>query len=68
MITNELENLLTKFWSSKLSLSIRNDFIHSVRILALLNKKELETNFLESTSKFHLNLRAFLSRLNCVFI
>jgi hypothetical protein len=36
MITNELNNLLTKFWSSKLSFSIRNDYIH---ILRTSNKK-----------------------------
>jgi len=68
MITNELNNLLTKFWSSKLSFSIRNDYIHILRILALLNKKELETNFIEATSKFHLNLRAFLPRYKSIQI
>jgi len=68
MVTNELANLLTKFWSSKLSFSIRNDFIHILRILAMLNKKELEINFLEATSKFHLNLRAFLPRYKSIQI
>jgi len=68
MVTNELANLLKKFWTSKLSLTIRNDFVQSLRILALLNKKELENSFLEATSKFYLNLRAFLPRYKSIQI
>jgi hypothetical protein len=61
MVTNELANLLNKFWTSKLSLTIRNDFVQSLRILALLNKKK-------ATSKFYLNLRAFLPRYKSIQI
>jgi len=53
---------------NKLSLTIRNDFVQSLRILALLNKKELENSFLEATSKFYLNLRAFLPRYKSIQI